>query len=286
MRLGVEVFFKIDFRDNKFLLTENVLDWTKAIITDQGLDRMGDSYWIDGIHVGSGQQTATEASTGIGNSFIYKHTPFTDRDLYELSDEHVEWSRELSYLITNEELGDRQIREMALSWGWDTKTAVALNSYGVGVKPLDGQDVIVSCKVVVTQRMDDVLEGIVDLGANPHNFTIKPCHVSGVVNPYIGYPLKQANAKVHSGAIPKDVELEPSGEIDVNVATFDEYLFGTRSKTFKNFFTLSSPNADTKTITSKTMGLPSAYAVEFNPPIDKSFNRELTLNFKINWNRG
>ena len=173
-----------------------------------------------------------------------------------------------------------------MSWDVDNKTAVALLALGQKVDINQDQDLIITCKVRVSESLTETRSGEVDFGASKHQYVIKPCFYTKYENSYIGSQLVQKEGRVYSGSIPLDASLEPDGSIDSNLANFETYTFETRSRKFQNFFTLSSPNAVTRTATSHTFGIPSAYAIEFNPPIDKDFNRELTLNFMINWDRG
>lgn len=286
MRLKIETYFKVSIWDSRFLLKTPVSDWTKAVITDQGLDRIGDSFWISGIHVGTGKDTFLLQSTGLNNPIGYS-TDFTrDESKVQLEGGKITWSRELEVSFAKAFLGDRIISELSLSWDRDERTSTALVYYGTHPELTESQSVVIECKVLVHENLDDIETGTIDFGASLHNYVIKPCFYTKYENSYIGTPLAQKAGKVYSGSIPTDVSQEPTGSIDTNLANFNAYSFETRSKTFDNFFTLSSPNAVTRTATSHTFGLPSAYGVEFDPPIDKDFNRELALNFKINWNRG
>ena len=286
MRLKVEVFFKVSVWDKRFLLSDTMVDWTKATVTNQGLDRVGDSYWIGGVHVGGGTSAFTESSNGLEAFFNYNSKPSKDTSSVSKDDEVITWVREMEYRFNKEDLGDRNISEVSLSWDRDPKTASALLNLPEGVGFTKDQELVVSCKVHVIEDLDDIEVGEVDFGASKHTYTIKPCFFEKFKNAYIGSPLTQKDGRVYSGEIPIDQAKEPTGSIDTNLAVFNNYTYETRSRTFSNFFTLSSPNAVTRTVTSHTYGLPSAFGVQFDPPIDKDFNRELTLNFKINWDRG
>lgn len=286
MRLKIETFFKVSVWDERFLLKDTLMDWTKAVMTNQGLDRVGDSFWISGIHVGTGEVTHGEASTGLDASIAYQ--PQFKRDESTVSDDgtKITWARLFEAHFPKGLVGDSIVKELSLSWEKDVKTATALLNFAGHPVLTDDQSLVVECKVLVHEEFSDIETGVVDFGASKHSYTIKPCFYKKYENSYIGTSLTQKDGKVYSGAIPANPAVEPEGSIDINLANFDSYTFDTRSKTFSNFFTLSSPNAVTRTATTHTFGVPSAFAVEFDPPIDKDFNREMTLNFKINWDRG
>lgn len=286
MRLKIEVLFKLDVWDKRLLLKNSVVDWTKAIMTDQGLDRVGDSYWISGVHLGLGNTSFTESSTGLTEPVVYNKNPSKDSSDVNADSENITWTRDIEYTFTKEVLGSFSIKEASLSWDQDNRTSTALQLLGSGYVLGDDEDLILTCRVNVKESVKDIRTGSLDFGASVHAYSIKPCFYTKFKNAFIGIPLAQKVGKVYSGTIPVDISVEPQGAIDTNLANFESYTFETRSKKFTNFFTLSSPNAVTRTATSHTIGLPSAYAVEFDPPIDKDFNREMTLNFEINWERG
>lgn len=285
MRLKIETFISASTWDTRYLLEDELLGFTKAIMTDQGLDRVGDGQWIGGVHVGNGSKTFLESDTGLLNQITYKDTTYDDKSSTELNDGVIQWIREITYRFNRLELSSG-VSEVSLSWDVDNKTATALLALPETLEWDENKELIVKVKVVVSERLDDIKTGTVDFGASVHEYTIKPCFSSKYPNHYIGLPLSQKDGRVYSGSIPEDVTQEPTGSIDSNLAVFEQYLFETRSKKFNNFFNLSSPNADTRTATSHTFGLPSAFGIEFTPPIDKKFNRELTLNFKLSWDRG
>ena len=286
MRLKIEVLFKIDVWNSRFLLTEPLLDWTKAVITDQGLDRIGDSYWISGLHIGSGDQVFTETSNGLSQYLKYSNRNTSDKTDVVKTDSSIVWTRDMEHKFKSEDLDGRSVNELSLSWDEDPKTATALLNVGQGYSIGVDEEFVITCRVSVSEDLNDIEVGEVDFGASIHTYTIKPCFYKKFDNTYIGSPLTQKVGRVYSGEIPVDQVIEPVGSIDTNLAVFNSYTYETRSRTFSNFFTLSSPNAVTRTVTSHTFGIPSAFGVQFDPPIDKDFNRELTLNFKINWDRG
>lgn len=286
MRIKVEAYFRVSVWDKKFLLLNPVVDWKKGTITDQGLDRIGDSYWISGIHVGTSTEVFSESSTGVQSPISYSSQPSKDDSYIERDSDVVAWVRDMQFRFSKQMILDQAVSEVSLSWDQDHKTASALVSLPAGITISDTEDLVVEVRVKVIEDLNSVKIGEIDLGASLHTYTIKPCYYTKYKDAHIGSPLTQKEGRVYSGHIPSDPAVEPEGGIDTNLAVFGTYLFESRSKTFTNFFTLSSPNAVTRTATSHTFGLPSAYAVEFDPPIDKDFNRELTLNFKINWDRG
>ena len=271
--------------NTRFLVDDVKQPWTKSTITDQGLDRVGDSYWISGTHIGSGKDSFSFKSTGVSKEVAYSDKSDKDISYVESDDTKITWTRELEYRFNLSDVSG-VVSEVSLSWDEDKKTATAVGLLSGDVVLGEDEELIISWRVDVSEFLDDVYKGRVDFGASVHEYVLKPCFYSRFKNSYIGIPLTQKDGRVYSGVIPNDPSEEPQGSIDTNLANFDSYTFETRSKTFSNFFTLSSPNAVTRTATSHTIGLPSAYAIEFNPPIDKDFNRELTLNFKINWDRG
>lgn len=286
MNLKIETFFKVSIWNKRFLLSEVVQDWKKATLTNQGLDRIGDSFWITGVHIGSGTEEFRYVDTGLYSPIQYSKDIVSDSSDVSANGEKITWSRLLKFNFTKEMIQDSQVKELSLSWDADVKTATAL----LNVDPitLDSKDqvLVVECRVDVHEYLTDIHSGVVDFGASKHRYTIKPCHYTKYPNPYIGTPLLQKSGKVYSGGIPANIALEPTGSIDTNLANFTSYVFDTQSKVFSNFFTLSSPNAVTTTATTHTFGLPSAFGIEFDPPIDKDFNREMTLNYRINWDRG
>lgn len=285
MRLTVEAFFKVDVWNSRFLLNTSKLDWAKAIVTDQGLDRVGDSYWIGGVHVGSGTETFNEQATGVTGEVFYNAMPSNDESRVGKNETHIQWTREMQYRYQLSEIGNTAISELALSWDDDSKTGTTVLNLPDAVALGPDEELIVTCRVVVSESLDDVETGTIDFGAVYHDYTIKPCFYERYQDAFIGTPLAQKDGRVYSGPIPADPAKEPEGGIDTHLGLFKAYSFNTRSKNFTNFFTLSSPNAVTQVATSHTIGLPSAYGVEFSPPIDKDFNRELTLDFQINWDR-
>lgn len=286
MRLKIETFFKVSVWDERFLLKDTKLDWTKAIMTNQGLDRVGDSFWISGIHVGRGVSGFTESSTGLEKSVAYKSELVRDDSDVTGDGERITWSREIECRFDKDQIGDANVTEVSMSWDEDDKTSTALLSYLNDSTINSDQKLVVECRVLVHERLDDIEVGEVDFGASKHKYTIRPCFYEKYPNSYIGISISQKAGKVYSGSIQSDPAKEPDGSIDTNLANFGTYTFDTRSKTFSNFFNLSSPNAVTRTATSHTFGVPSAFGIQFDPPIDKDFNREMTLNFKINWDRG
>lgn len=286
MRLKIKTFFKVSKWNKRFLLSDTVLDWTQAILTNQGLDRVGDSYWIDGIHFGTGTKAFTESSTGLNAPIKYTKELTRDESDMFLEGESINWFREFDVKLTKSELGGSAVSELSMSWDEDNRTSTALLATGSKFSLTDDEELVVSCRTVITELLSDIERGTVDFGASMHSYVLKPCFSGRFKNSYIGTPLVQKDGRVYSGSIPEDVSVEPLGSIDTNLGTFNTYTFDTWGRTFSNFFTLSSPNAVTRTVTTHTIGLPSAFGIEFDPPIDKDFNRELTLNFKINWDRG
>lgn len=283
MKLKISTFFEVGTWDRKFLLKGDSTGWFKGTMTNQGLDRCGDSYWFSGVHIGTGMVDATETSTTLQNTFRYLSKPVSDESSSRIEDGYIVWERVVEYRIENEQLPE--IREISASWDDDDKTSVALATLPISAITGINDDLVVRVKLVVKQSATEQFEGTIDFGASLHSYVIKPCFYKRFENYFIGAPLSQKDGRVYSGDIPTDLTLEPEGSIDSNLAIYESYTFESRSRKFSNFFTLSSPNSYTKTATSHTIGIPSAYGVEFTPPIDKSFNRELTLNYVIKWER-
>ncbi|UJE34679.1 tail fiber protein [Acinetobacter phage vB_AbaM_P1] len=283
MRLKISTFFEVGTWDRKFLLKGDSTGWFKGTMTNQGLDRCGDSYWFSGVHIGTGMVDAKETSTTLQSPYKYLNKPFSDESTSYIEDDFIVWERVIEYRVENEALPE--ITEISASWDDDDKTSVALATLPLSAITGDNDDLVVRVKLVVKQSATEEFRGSIDFGASIHEYVIKPCFYKRFDNFFIGYPLSQKDGRVYSGDIPADLTLEPEGSIDTNLAIYESYTFESRSRKFSNFFTLSSPNSYTKTATSHTIGIPSAYGVEFTPPIDKSFNRELTLNYVIKWER-
>jgi len=283
MKLLISAFFEVGTWDRKFLLKGETTGWFKGNLTDQGLDRCGDSYWFSGLHIGTGSADVNDGATSLASPVRFLDKPKSDVSKSYLEGDFIVWEREIEYRIENEQIDP--ITEIAASWDDDVETVVALANLPLDVPIGENDDLIVRVKLIVKESAVDTFSGTVDFGASIHQFVIKPCFYKKFDNYFIGGPLSQKDGHVYSGDIPADPALEPEGAIDTNLAIFDSYSFKSRSRTFSNFFTLSSPNSYTRTATSHTIGIPSAYGVEFTPPIDKSFNRELTLNYVIKWER-
>lgn len=283
MKLLISAFFDVGTWDRKFLLKGESTGWTKGVMTDQGLDRCGDSYWFTGAHIGSGMADVNEKSTTLSNPSTFLKSPVTDESRAYVDGDFIVWERELEYRLTDNSV--ESVSEISASWDDDVKTVVALTNLPKQIILSPNDDLVVKVKLVVKESATDIFTGSVDFGASIHQFTIKPCFYKRFENAFIGGALSQKDGRVYSGDIPTDPALEPEGSIDSNLAIYESYTFESRSRKFSNFFTLSSPNSYTRTATSHTIGIPSAYGVEFDPPIDKSFNRELTLNYLLRWER-
>ncbi|WP_378347343.1 hypothetical protein [Acinetobacter baumannii] len=283
MRLMISAFFNVGTWDRRFLLDKDSTGWFEGNLTDQGLDRCGDSYWYSGVHIGSGSADVKDTAISLSNPFKYLSVPTLDESRSYIKDDLIVWEREITYKVENEDIPT--VSEISASWDSDVKTSVALANLPQPVSLGVDDDLIVKVKLVVKQSATETFAGTIDFGAAIHNYVIKPCFYKKFDDVFIGNALSQKDGRVYSGSIPEDLTLEPSGSIDANLAIYDVYTFNARSRTFSNFFTLSSPNSSTKTATSHTIGIPSAYGVEFDPPIDKSFNRELTLNYVLKWER-
>ncbi|CAL1777517.1 tail fiber protein [Acinetobacter phage vB_AbaM_KissB] len=283
MRLLISAFFNVGTWDRKFLLNGEFTGWFKGHLTNQGLDRCGDSYWYSGTHIGSGTADISDGSTTLANPFMFLSEAVSDNSTSYLKDDYIVWEREIEYRVDGKQVPS--VSEISASWDNDVKTAVAVANLPLNISLGANDDLVVKVKLVVRQSATEVMTGTVDFGASIHQYTIKPCFYKKFDNYFIGNPLSQKDGRVYSGDIPADIALEPEGSIDSNLAIYESYTFNSRSRKFSNFFTLSSPNAYTRTATSHTIGIPSAYGVEFEPPIDKSFNRELTLNYLLKWER-
>ncbi|UYL86128.1 hypothetical protein [Acinetobacter phage vB_AbaM_CP14] len=283
MRLKISTYFDIGTWDKKFLLHGKSTGWMKANINDQGLDRCGDSYWFSGIHLGSGQSNINENTTNLQSPFMYVDKPMKDETKSFEDGDFIVWERELEYRVDGSEV--TSVSEVSASWDSDIKTAISQVNLPETIQITKDMELVVKVKLVVRQSSKDTISGEIDFGAAKHQYVIKPCFYKMLDNYFIGSPLTQKDGRVYSGNIPADLTQEPTGSIDSNLAIYDSYTYKSRSKTFSNFFTLSSPNSFTRTATSHTIGIPSAYGVEFTPPIDKTFNRELTLNYVIKWER-
>lgn len=284
MKLLVEVFFKVDIWDKTYLKFEELLGKTKATFTNQGLDRVGDSNWIKGVHLSGTPQEITEASTGVLNPMGYKSTISKEKSYVEQAEGQIKYIRDVVFVFGQTDFSE-SLKQISLSWDEDEKTSVAL--LGLSGRPLtEREEFHVTCTISVTQSLDDVQQGTIDFGASEHKYRLAPCSVGTLKDTYIGSMLGQYKGKMYSGSIPEDFLKEPSGSIDGNTANFDAYIFNSRCKVFRNNFSISAKNAETKTIVTQTLGLPSSYAVEFEPPIAKGENKELELEFRINWDRG
>lgn len=283
MRLKISTYFNVSVWDKKFLLSSEPTGWIKADLNDQGLDRCGDSYWFSGIHLGSGRSDVSNTSTNLNNPLMYVDKVSKEDNRVFESEGFIVWERELEYRIDGSEINF--VNEISASWDSDIKTAISQINLPERVDLNSHSELVVKVKLVVRQSSTYEITGEVDFGAAKHQYTIKSCFYDRYENYFIGSSLSQKDGRVYSGEIPKDLSKEPEGSIDSNLAIYESYTYESHSKNFANFFTLSSPNSYTKTATSHTIGIPSAYGVEFSPPIDKSFNRELTLNYVIKWER-
>lgn len=283
MRLKISTYFNVGTWDKRFLLNGEYTGWIKADLNNQALDRCGDSYWFSGIHLGSGTSDINHTSTNLNSPFMYESSPSSDVTTSREEGDFIVWERELEYRIDGTKID--YVSEISASWDSDIKTAISQINLNKDLIVTDDQELVVKVKLVVRQSSKDTFSGEIDFGASKHNYIIKTCFYKRFDDVFIGSPLSQKDGRVYSGEIPEDLTKEPSGSIDSNLAIYDSYTYESHSKTFSNFFTLSSPNSFTKTATSHTIGIPSAYGVEFTPPIDKSFNRELTLNYVIKWER-
>lgn len=284
MGLVVEVKFKVDIWDKTFLKKTEVLPYSKAVITDQGLDRMGDKSWITGLHLGDTVGELYEASTAISNPKVYVSTIKEDKSYTEVTEDFIEYTREVRFDSDRDNMPDG-LKQISLSWDMDVKTSVAL--LGVDIRKLaENEEYRVYCKVVVKQSLLDTRQGVIDLGASEHQYVMKPSAVGSLKDTYIGSKLSQFRGKMFTGSIPDNILIEPEDSVDANVAVFDGYVFDSRNKVFRNYFSISSRNAETRTVVTQTIGIPSSYAIEFTPPISKGENKELELEFRINWTRG
>jgi hypothetical protein len=296
--------------DGREISRRVLADWFPNIITDQGLDKMGDNdNWMNYCQVGSGNTTPTALDTSLV-ARIAGTSAFTDRSSgAQATAPYFGWAQKTFRFGAGAAAGN--IAEVAVGWA-----SSGANIYNRALV-LDGDGLPTTVTVLSDEALDVTFQhrvypplvdvtGTIDINGTPYDYTVRACNVTrGMVvsgsgaNAEYGWGLgvnflgeidgadaRLFHAWATSGVINASITGGPSGTFnEASSKTDNAYSAGSLSRSASIVFGLTNANFAGGIAAFRIGYNWATYQVGFSPKIPKDGTNNLSMAFSHSWAR-
>lgn len=265
------------------------------LILDAGLERMGTGSYLDVCRIGSGNSVPTVLQTALDNKIASTNSVQSDVNGAQGTAPYYGWKKKTFRFNAGVATGN--LSEVGVGWGNTTTDGFlysrALIKDGNGdpttITVLADEFLDVTYELRCYPNLTDVTITGLDLGQSTHDVTIRAAQVTngdfwGLV---LGGPVTLAyntNSSTFNGGIGA-ITSSPSGAVANFVETDLPYSANSRKRTASVTLSLNQANLAggiRSILLSTALG---RHQLEFNPPINKTSEKTLTLNFEVSWGR-
>lgn len=269
------------------------------LILDAGLERMGTGDYLDVCRIGSGNSVPTVLQTALDNKIA--STNSVQSGVYGAQGTAPYYGWKKKTFRFNAGVATGNLSEVGVGWGNTTTDGFlysrALIKDGNGdpttITVLADEFLDVTYELRLYPNLTDVTITGLDLGQSTHDVTIRAAEVTSAIDWGAGLGRQvvlssergySGDSKLYNGAIGV-ITGTPSGAsvaVDANTAGYQA-----NSKKQQGVMSLSlnqvnlADGIKSVLLRSKV----GAYQFEFNPPINKTSEKTLTLNFEVSWGR-
>jgi hypothetical protein len=300
---------KLDSEGNE-ISRRALTDWFPNIITDQGLDRMGDNAdWLKWCQVGAGNATPTALDTGLVSRIAGTITVTTISSGAQATAPYFGWCQKTFRFGAGVAAGN--IAEVGVGWASSGTTlysrALVLDGGGspTTVTVLSDEALDVTYQHRVYPPLTDTV-GVININGIDYTYTVRAAGVTkgmslsngtitdrygwGIGTSFIG-TLEGNNATLHhayatSGSINASITGIPSGTYnEASTDTDAAYSVGTLSRAATITFSLTNANFAGGIEAFRIGYYWSTFQVGFSPKLPKLSSNNLSLGFSHSWAR-
>lgn len=293
IKFGLAGRYKITRRTPELDVVEES-PWFNNIITNQGLDYIGETSYLYGCRVGAGSATPLATDTALQSSVAYTNVEVDRTDTYSNTSPY--WS---AIIITwrfavGEAAGN--LSEVGIFYDSDPNScgsrALILDEFGdpttITVLSNEILDVTYEAR---TYMLEDDITGSATIGEDEYDWTLRGALVAGGGQ----YGLFAHGASSQNGLTPCSGNIdtiigEPTGKGDyVAYGSVNSYVSGTykRSQVFE--FGLERNNFDWQSLffqtTLYTGFLGPTFQIQLDPVLEKTNTKVVTLLLEVSWAR-
>lgn len=305
---GVEGWYtlavgKLDAEGN--LVPRQTIGPFKNVITNQGLNRMGDSgSWFSYCQVGEGSSTPTVTDTSLDIWVAGTNNATSNTGAVGVNPPEYYARRRRTYRF-NEGEAAGNLTEVGVGWGADSSTlysrALIVDGGGtpITITVLSDEILDVTYEHRIYPPLDDVI-GTITISGDDYDYILRACNVTSSTDGFgPGWGLTATSTGVAAGLRPNntghslrsgdiaDITSIPSGSIAAA---------GTLSQSNPAYVSESLEKVGVLTWGLGTAGLTpvrcavycfywAAFQIQFDPPLPKSNENILTLTFVYSWSR-
>lgn len=295
----------------KFLITNTrnnttrVVDWFSNLITNQGLDKIGEgvSNLLDNCRVGTGSSAPTEVDTGLESPLGNFVSAKIEDDVFGSLNvtPYYGWVRRQYVFPANTIVGN--LTEISINWGSSNSTAfsrslIKENDNPITLTILEDEILTVVYELRLVPNLEDVNRTI-SVNNTAHNIITRaallgnPSHWGnklGIDSIESGMS-NQTGLTYYNGYIGSKFE-QPNGSSASPLLTSPEmvaipYVLGTYYKDYIFSCNAASCNLEggIRSIMWNLGGGHGKYQSQFDPPLPKSLEMTLKLTMRISWGR-
>jgi hypothetical protein len=307
-------FFKFEAvklaSDGSEISRRTLVDWFPNIITDQGLDRMGDNDdWLTACQVGTGNTTPTALDTGLVARIAGTTTSVSNSNGAQASAPYYGWAQKTFRFGAGTATGN--IAEVGVGWSTSGTTlysrALVLDGGGspTTITVLADEALDVTYQHRTYPPLSDVV-GTITVNGIAYNYTARACGVtkgmslsSGVVTDQYGWGLGVSftgalfgnkavlfHGYACSGTINASITGIPSGSYYESSTRSDSaYSAGSLTRSATITFSLSNANAAGGLEAFRIGYYWSTFQVGFSPKLPKTSSNNLSMVFSHSWAR-
>lgn len=267
------------------------------LILDAGLERMGTGSYLDVCRVGSGNSAPTNLQTGLDNKVASTSTIQSSTSGAQGAAPYYGWKKTTFRFNAGTATGN--LSEVGVGWGNTTTDnflySRALIKDGNGspttITVLADEFLDVTYELRCYPNLTDVTITGLDLGQSTHDVTIRAAKVTSAIDWGAGLgrqvvlysPLGQFGS-CYNGNIGA-ITGSPSGSSSSLPVTTSSYLANSKKQQGVNSSSLNDANLANGIKSISLCTMIGSYQYEFNPPIIKTSEKTLTLNFEVSWGR-
>jgi hypothetical protein len=277
--------------------SRDLTDWFPNLITDAGLNRIGNGDYVVACHVGTNNAAPANGDTALGGFVAGTATVTNTSNGAQSSEPYYGWKRWTFRFGIGEAAGN--LSEIGIATartnGGSTimfSRALILDEFGDPTTITIGADEILDAtyELRLYPPLTDDERTITITGSGDHDTVTRASQVTGVNTWSVRLGLRgsfsTANPITAYNGTLGAITSTPSGSSGVSANTFD-YAYDNNSllRNGGGSFTLSQGNLSGGITATRWITSLGTYQTSYDPPIDKTLTKTLVLNYRVQWAR-